>query len=209
MFYTEKWWSMKILYLKLSLALIVCTVFNLQTFNYDISSAEEDNRSLINLIDKITLGISKKEALLEFAIVIPKPIQLTENIYGAIYKEGQAVVMGLFTVCSNKLVSIQAMSYSKNKNLIDGSFLNMKKELDNNWAVKAECPNDNICFWNMEAIDYSLSLAKAYKPKIKMAVLVYQRRKDSLVFDNPSCLTVINSELKLAVKKLNPDAYIK
>jgi hypothetical protein len=91
--------------------------------------AEEDKKSLIDLMDKVQLGISQKEVEMEFTKTQPKPSKLTDNIYGRIDKEGQTVILSLFVICSEKLATVQALFYSKDKSLIDESFKDMKTEL--------------------------------------------------------------------------------
>src|SRR3990172_4513399 len=96
--------------------------------------AQTKKKLLVDLIDLVTLGITKSEALKVFEEVEPKPKKITTNIYAVTEKTtnergDEALIVGIFTFCSDKLVVSQGQFLIKDKELAHAAFSDVKSEI--------------------------------------------------------------------------------
>lgn len=188
---------------------LIC--FGIQSYADQEATEDSSNGGieLLELIDTITLGISSSEAREKFAITTPKIEKLTDNLYGAIYKNGPSAVSGYFVFCSDKLAASAYQLHTKDKSSVDESFRAIKADADKIYAVTPDCTGDNFCIWTMEPRDYSFSLTRSTDETTGDSLLIYQRRKDSIVSESESCKNMIFTEMFTASEKLRPEKYIE
>ena len=191
---------------------VICLIcFGIQS-SADQEAPEDSSNGgieLLELIDTITLGISYSEAQGKFAISTPKVEKLTDNFYGAIYKNGPSAVSGYFAFCSDKLAASAYQLHTKDKSSVDESFRAIKADADKIYAVTPDCQGDNFCIWTMEPRDYSFTLARSTDETTGESLLMYQRRKDSIVLESESCKNRIITEMFTAYEKLHPKQYLE
>ena len=140
--------------IRLAVFILIC--FGIHSYA-DQDGPEDSSNSgieLLELIDTITLGISYSKAQGKFAISTPKVEKLTDNFYGAIYKNGPNAVSGYFVFCSDKLAASAYQLHTKDNSSVDDSFRAIKADADKIYAVTPDCQGDNFCIWTMGSRDY-------------------------------------------------------
>ena len=169
--------------------------------------AQTKKKLLVDLIDLVTLGITKSEALKVFEEVEPKPKKITTNIYAVTEKTtnergDEALIVGIFTFCSDKLVASQGLFLIKDEKLANDAFSEVKSEIQRTYSFGWEesCVTTDACMWKQPNLKYSVSLIKTLSPDKGVPVIQMTRRFDGLM-DTP-CLESIKKELPQAIKKL-------